>query len=250
MCRIVAVILIWVGVSGAALAQLCPIHRPPKPVDSGFDNGSEPSARRSISGSIIYHDDLRKWFGLRPDAPICGQSELQLWTPDSTETIPSIRKQIEMTRGCTATITGRLSFADLTDRARVIQLEVDRVVPDSTCTPKADLPDSNKLRPDAKVQKYVVTMAISLVGDGSVRVLAQAQKRNLYPWQGYATYSLSEGHIISATCGYGFVVSNVSGSPVAAFKNVGEAVIDIKSVPHDPTSHLSVTYTCTRVAVP
>lgn len=240
--------IIWIATSSAALAQSCPVRRQPKPIDSGYDNSLDPSARQLIAGTIFYHQNLRTWFGLRPDTPICGQSEFEL-VPGLPSDFQEVQKHIETSRGCQATIVGKLIFRDGKEHASAIVLETDNVVPDPACTPKPELPDNKKLKPQANVRKYDVTLAVSFAGDGSVHVTVRNQDQVLHPWQAYMTYQLDNERIFSATCSYGFVVSHVSSKPAGAFQSTYDASLDISSFSGN-TSTIAMTYTCTRVVPP
>ena len=54
----------------SAKAQSCPMDSQPGP--------ARPSVSRMLSGKVVYHDEIRKWFELSLDAPVCGEKKLQL----------------------------------------------------------------------------------------------------------------------------------------------------------------------------
>ena len=230
----------------AASAQSCPVRRQPKHIDSGFDNGLDPSMRRSISGTIVYHENLRNWFSLRPDTEICGQSEFELWTPDAPSRFLEMKKLVERSRDCKATVSGRLVFGDRKEYASDIILKMDQVVPIPGCSLKPELLDNSKLKPKDSVSQYEVTMTVSLEGEGSVHVTVRNQNQLQQPWQAYMTYKVDGGHIFSATCGYGFVLGDVSSKPAGALKLADQPVWDVSPF-SGGVSPITMTYTCTRV---
>jgi hypothetical protein len=247
--RFAVLTILLIAISGAALAQPCPVKRQPKRTGSGYDSGLAPSAPQTISGTIIYHENLRNWLSLRPEAPVCGQPEFELWISGVSFDVQNIRKRIERSRGCKTTVTGRLSFETNKQYATAIVLEVGKLAPDPSCTLKPELPDNAQLKPKTSIRKYEVQMTVSLIGNGSVHVVARSQNQRLQPWQAYMTYSLDGEHIFSATCGYGFVVSNVSSKPAGASQSRDDAVLDIAPF-SGSTSPIVITYSCTRVVPP
>ena len=122
-------------------AQSCPLENPHGP--------SIPSSTRTLTGTIVYHDDLRQWLGIRLDSPVCGQSEIELYASGKMDTQrESNQRRLETLRGCKAKVTGTLDLAPTGYYSTDIFQSVDKAWPDSSCAPQAPLPDYSNAKPD------------------------------------------------------------------------------------------------------
>jgi hypothetical protein len=241
---LIAAILFLVAFHRAS-AQMCPQQNPPV---SWRDSGGGPksSAPRTLSGTIVYHDALRKWTGLRLDAPVCGQSEMQLYaTGYSPSEMMRKERRIETLRGCKATVTDALWLGDPDYHSAAILQNADKVVPDPSCVPRPEFPEltTATVKPKRSIRIYKVRITVSLVGEGSIR--AEARVASLR--------RLLAGWWLRRLCYlWGWLSgSEVSGTlATAPFKSYFAAIMDFGNLPANQAKRIYLTYTCTRVVPP
>jgi hypothetical protein len=224
-------------------AQSCPKENPSGP--------SIPSVSRTLSGTIVYHNALRQWIGLRLDASTCGQSEIEL-IPDFSgddQRNEDQRKHLETLRGCRATVTGTLDLAPTGYYSTDIFQSVDKAVPDPSCIPQPPVPDFSSAKPNPAIHRYQAKLTVSSLGEGSIRGEARSNGRLLTPWQAYVHQFLTGGFVLYGSCADGFQISHVSGSPAA---NVSQ--IDYQAAMgadlEKGVQSATMTFTCTRESSP
>jgi hypothetical protein len=225
-----------------AIAQDCPRENPNGP--------SIPSATRTLNGTIVYHDALRQWIGVRLDAPVCGQSEIELIARGNTDSeMRSSQRTLDTLRGCKATATGTLDLAPTGYYSTDIFQNVDKAEPDASCIPQPPLPDFSRAKPNPAIYSYQAKLTVSSLGEGSIRGKARSNGRVLTPWQAYVHSFLTGGFVLYGSCADGFELSHVSGTPAAHASQIDyQAAMDgdiekgIRSA--------AMTFTCTRESSP
>jgi hypothetical protein len=69
--RCFIVLAIALLAAGAAEAQECPSTDKTAPVEA--------SQQSALHGTLVFHDELRKWLGIKLDRQACGQSEIEIY---------------------------------------------------------------------------------------------------------------------------------------------------------------------------
>jgi hypothetical protein len=238
MLIIVAGILLLSTLS--VLAQECP-----QPSATG---ATIASTARTLEGSLIYHDGIRKWFELKLDQPQCGQSSIELVTLMDTWTA------LEVLRGCRVKSTGSIDFSPTGYYSLDTYQNVEQIEPEGPCTRQLPFPDYSKERPDNSVQEYRVDMHIEYVrGDNPIMFRITSSGKELHPWQAYASYILTGGFVLYGFCGEGFVVDRVFGTPEANPSHFDEprtkddmAMFDPENAAASGKRDLHLSYTCVR----
>lgn len=199
---IMALLLLTCG-AGRASAQLCP----------RASLGSDiQSAVQSHEGRLIYHDGIRHWFELKPDKPICGKPSIELSpAPDSSNWT-----RLAIFRGCRVRSRGPIDFSPTGYYSLDLYQDVRRLEPVGACVRKPPFHDYSHAKPDAHVRSYTVAMHVDYrPGDHPVVFHIRSSGRELRPWQAYASYMLTGGYALYGSCGKGFVVDRVYGTPEA-----------------------------------
>lgn len=226
-------------------AQSCPVKRTPKRVDSAYDNGIEPSSKQPIVGTVIFHQDLWDWFSFRAEKPLCGQTEFEFMSFSASPR--SFRKELEALRNChKTTVTGTLFFPSDGEKAGALRLQPETIVADPSCRRLPELLHSDQLQPRADVTRYRVIATVTLAGKESVRFSVRSGSRQLAPWQAYVTRPF-EHNSYFASCGTGFLVTDVSSKPEAASQSFVNIDLDIFPF-SGKTPTIIVRYGCKRVA--
>lgn len=167
--------------ASAVLAQACPTEDSRGPHDA-----TVPSM---LHGTLIYHDELRIWLGLKLDQPACGETEIQL----IFDTSEAYRKADSL-RNCGVTATGKLFLAYTAYYSARMAIGDPRLVPDDSCHPLPIEPDLSKAPVSPNLQTYYVSITIDTRGKGhtAARVSADPDAQtSLTPWQAYAHYWLN-----------------------------------------------------------
>jgi len=242
MSRVVALVAIHVvGFSAvAALAQECPQTSP--------TGTTIASTARTLEGSLIYHDDIRKWFEIKLDHPQCRQSSIQL-VPENDEW-----KAIEVLRGCRVKSTGSIDFSGTGYFSLGTWQNVQQIDAVGLCRRQLPFPDYSKEKPTKSVQKYRVNMHINYAHEGQpIMFRISSAGRELLPWQVYASYELTGGFVLYGKCAEGFVVDRVWGTPQANPSHFDEprteddmATFDPESAAASGKNDLHLSYTCVR----
>ncbi|HWE46554.1 MAG TPA: hypothetical protein VG407_11045 [Caulobacteraceae bacterium] len=188
--------------AGRASAQDCPNSSP--------GGGDTPSQTQTLAGRLIYHDGIRQWYELKLDRRRCGQNSVQLIVPDNEW------KLLEVTRGCRVKATGKLDFPFTGYYSLDVYQDAISVSPIGACLKKPAFADYSNAMPDRHVRAYRVTMDVEYrPGDHPIKFHVRSGRRELRPWQAYASYSLTGSFVLYGECGRGFVVDKVYGTPSA-----------------------------------
>lgn len=208
------------------------------------------SQAETLSGQLVYHDGLRKWFELKLDRAQSGQSSIQL-IPAGEDWEP-----IEVLRGCRVRSTGPIFSSPVGDSYYSLDTtqSVQHIESVETCTLKAPIPSSDGTPPDKHVHDYRVDMRVnSLPGDHPVVFRVTSAGKELQPSQAYARYTLARGFALHGLCDGGFVIDQVFGTPQAnpshptVSRNAGDmAVFDLKGAASSGKTDLHLGYTCVR----
>jgi hypothetical protein len=188
--------------SAIASAQTCPDR-------SGSLEASKDSVLR---GTLLVHDDLRQWIGIKLEPPVCSHTEVQLiFTQDKAYRVA------ETMRECSVTATGKL-FDSPTGYYSADMAVADAVLkPDSSCHPFPLERDPQLVPIRQGLQIYHASITVDYRGRGHVNVKVWAGNGKpafLTPWQRYVSYSLTGGEdIIWLDCQTAFRVSDIAQLP-------------------------------------
>jgi hypothetical protein len=223
-----------------AHGQQCPKENPKGPSIS--------SEVRTLEGTLVYHDGIRQWFELKLDRPQCGQS--------STELIPAGEewKPLEILRGCHVRSKGLLAVSPTGYYSLNTSQSVDEVVAIGDCKQQMPFPEDPKDRPDKRIRAYRVDMHLNYApGDHPILFHISSAGKELRPWQAYASYFLTGGFVLYGSCGKGFVVDRVFGTPQANPSHFEDsrtpedrATFDPESAAAAGVTDLHLSYTCLR----
>lgn len=227
-----------------AIGQQCP--------QADAKGSDTTSVVRTLEGTLVFHDSIRKWFELTLDKPQCEQSSIQL-VPAHQDYEP-----MEILRGCRVRSTGTIDFSPTGYYSLDTYQSVDRIKPVGACTKQPLFPDYSKETPDKAVREYRVDMRLDYrPGDHPLRFRVSSQGKDLAPWQAYASYMLTGGDVLYGYCGKGFEVDNVFGPPKAwpsHFMQRGDpfdaAAFDAETAAAAGKKYLELAYTCVRKREP
>jgi len=197
-----------------------------------------------LEGRLLFHDGIRPWFELKLAQPQCGQSSIQLVRSDG-------EKPLEVLRGCRIKSQGVLSFRATGYIMLDVYQNVEQIESVGKCVRQAPFPDFSGVKPDKSVHEYRVEMHVN--GSRPIIVTVSEAGHSLRPWQAYASYFLTGVFILSGTCGEGFVVDKVFGTPQANPAHVGEArsstdeaMFDLDRAAGSGKRDLHLGFTCVR----
>lgn len=217
----------------AAQAQVCP--------KSTSDGPSISSESQTLQGRLIYHDDLRKWFELKMDAPRCGQKSIELVTVDGKWAA------LQVLRGCSVKSLGPIDVPYTGYYSLELYQDVTEIEPVGACEKKKPFPDLSNLRPAQGVRHYRVEILLDYEpGDHPPVFRITSGGKELRPWEAYASYELTGGFVLYGECGTGFVVDKVFGTPEANPQNFERASFDPESAAAAGKKILRLGYTCVR----
>jgi hypothetical protein len=83
-------------------------------------------------------------------------------------------------------------------------------------------------------------------GDHPIVFDVRTGKRELRPWQAYASYMLTGSYVLYGQCAEGFAVDKVFGTPAARPSHVDSAAFDPESAAQVGKTDLNLGYTCIR----
>lgn len=179
--RSLVILLLTLFAGFSAHAQSCP------PASSADD---APQAS-ILHGTVVYHDELRQWLGLKLDHLACGQSEIQIVITDS-----NAMRTAETLRQCNVTATGKL-FSGLTGYFPVpLAIENPQLKPDPSCHPLPLRPDPTAAPIPSGLKAFQVSITVDYRGKGRIEVKVwkdQDETKLLAPWQAYVSYTLTGG---------------------------------------------------------
>lgn len=222
-------------------AQECPKENTNGP---SFD-----SASRSLTGQVVYHDEIRQWFELVLDSPVCGQNSIQLLQGGGAfEVDEGNARAIEVFRGCHVSVEGPMGIPGTGYYSADIYQNVDKIEPDRGCSKKDPLPDYSLAKPDRGVRSYHVSMKLDYSARGGhVFVTAVSGKRKLSPWQAYASYWLTGGYVFYGHCAEGYKMGRLSGTSEAKpWMMDDEAILDPESAAEKHIRWVTTDFTCRR----
>jgi hypothetical protein len=233
-------VILLLSTAVAAAGQPCPTAS-----DSGASMQPEV---RTLDGRLIFHDGIRRWFGLVPDQSQCGQSSIELvWAKGSWEPMAVLR-------GCRVQSRGVLDYSHTGYVSREMFQEVQSIKAAGTCERQPPLPDYSRARPDKSIREYRVEMQVNYrPGDHPIVLHVTSAGTELQPSQAYAGYWLTGGFALRGSCGHGFVVDKVFGTPEARPSHFDEPRTPDDMAWFDPESaaeagkwDLQLGYTCVR----
>jgi hypothetical protein len=150
--RVVLFFAVLILAASTSTAQDCPRSDPKGPLID--------SAVRTLTGKVVFHNDLRGWLSLELQNPVCGEGIVQLVQLDAQKDEASL----EVFRGCTVTITGKLGLSGTLYYSAEIYQEVDSIKPAGDCKRQPAFPDFSKVRPDPAVRSYSVKLWFDYYG--------------------------------------------------------------------------------------
>ena len=239
-----AVALCFIAVRPSS-AQSCPKGNP--------DGPNIESESRTLTGKVVYHDEIRQWFGLQLDAPVCGEKEIQLLQGDGAfEVDEGNAYDIEVFRGCRVTVHGPLGIPGTGYYSAELYQNVDKIEPAKDCVLKPHLPDYSKAKPTPAVRSYRVSMQIDYQARGGhIVVTAQSGGRTLTPWQAYASYWFTGGYVFYALCADGFDLTHFTGTPeTKPWLDDNKIDMDPETAAMKHVTQLHLDYTCRRELKP
>ncbi len=236
-------LLACVVLAAAALSasgQMCP-----EPSTTG---PSRPSEARELEGQLLFHDDLRRWFELKLEKPLCGQTSIQVFAPEQGIT------HIETLRNCRVKARGELDYSSTGYYSLDMFQNLQAIEPIGTCERKAPFRDYSNAKPNKGIRAYRVDMIINYTkGDHPIVYRVTSAGKPLQPWQAYASYYLTGGFVLYGSCGEDFVVDKVFGTPEAHPGHLYDPGSPDDRATFDPESaatagklNLQLSYTCLR----
>jgi hypothetical protein len=227
--------------SAPALGQQCP-----QASETGPHSKSEV---RTLEGTLVFHDAIRKWFELKLDVPQCGQTSIELVRVSLDDWRP-----LEILRGCHVRSSGNIGFSTTGYYSLDMNQDVEEIESIGTCDTQLPLPDYSDATPDETVRKYRVDMHVNYEpGDHPIIFQVSSAGKDLQPWQAYASYMLTGGFVLYGYCAEGFVVDKVFGTPQAKPSHFDQprtpgdmATFDPESAAASGKKDLHLGYTCVR----
>lgn len=235
-----ALVVVTLCAAVLASAQECP-----RPSSNG---PSTPSKARGLEGVLVFHNGIRQWFELKLDQPQCGKKSVQLvrvegdWTP------------LETLRSCRVRSKGTIDYSPTGYYSLDMYQDVEQIEPVGDCVRRPPFPSFSSARPDPAIRQYRVEMSLDYrPGDHPIVFQIESGGKELEPWQAYASYDLTGGFVLYGSCGKGFVVDKVFGTPQADPSHFDEpdspddmAAFDPESAAASGQKELHLGYTCIR----
>lgn len=222
---------------------------------------NEPEIPSTLSGQLVYHDGIRKWFELKLDRAQFGQNSIQLLSTGESW------RQIQVLRGCRVRSKGPVFLSPIGDHNYSLDTSqsVQQIESVETCTLKPPIQAASAAKPDESVHDYRVEMRVNYSpGDHPVVFRVTSAGKELQPWQSYASYMLEpwtshvsyrlpSGSAIYGICGEGFVVDEVFGTPqanpshlTASRDSLDMAMFNSEVAVSAGNRDLNLGYTCVR----
>jgi hypothetical protein len=190
--------------TAAVNAQTCPPHD-----DHGREKALSPSV---LHGTLLFHDDLRQWIGIKLDRPACGQTEVQLVFSKA-----DAWREAETLRGCTVTATGELFDSPTGYYSAELAISDATLKPGPSCHPSPVRPDPYAVPIPPNVKSYHASISVDYRGKGHVNVKVwhgDDKPVPLAPWQAYISYTLTGGQdVIWFDCQKGFRINDITQTP-------------------------------------
>lgn len=238
------ILLLLCGCCCVALAQDCPKDN---------SNGPPvPSQQRTLQGQLVWHNDLRGWFGLKTDGEVCGVHEVQLIADPGDNFGPRwkvIEQRTERLRECRVRSQGFLQIPMTGYYSAPVYQIVTKIEPVGPCTPKAAFPDYSEAKPKSGLDRYTVSMSFDYGHKSPLIAHVAAHGQELRPWQAYAHYDLTGGFVFYAYCATGFGATKFQGTPEAKPWLVDAYIaLDPEEAAAKHVTHITLQYTCQKEA--
>ena len=124
---------------------------------------------------------------------------------------------------------------------------MDEIVPVGECMKQPPFPDYSKAKPDKSIRSYRVEMMVDYEpGDHPIQFRVTRSGKELHPWQGYASYSLTGEFALWGYCADGFAVDKAFGTPEAKPQVIDNAAFDPESAAAAGKRKLQLGYSCVR----
>jgi len=197
--RVITVSLITLLVCSAAMAQKCPATKGPR--------AGEPPGTSTLRGTVTMYTLPQKWLGVKLDAPVCDEQNLQLIFNDGDQF-----RQVKALIGCKVTVTGELYKGVSGEYWTKLAVDDAEVKSDASCKPAPVEPDPMKVPIPETLKSYTVSMSANTVYDSDfqVRIWTEDEKGrivHLEPWLKYLNYGVITlgAEFLSVQCADGFV---------------------------------------------
>lgn len=187
----------------AANAQGCPVRDDRGP--------AEASVASTLHGTILFHDELRQWLGLKLDQATCGQFEVQLVFSDT-----DAWRNAETLHGCSVTATGKLFDSPTGYYSAEVAISDPALKPDQSCHPSSIKADQPNAPPPVGLKSFRASITVDYRGKGhvDVRVWQSGTKALLQPSKSFVRYHLTGGQdVLWFGCREGFGVRRITQTP-------------------------------------
>ena len=150
VCDILGRMRVLMILATALLVGATTVHGQTCPVQ---DRGE--AAKPSIlQGSLLFHEEIREWIGLKLDQPACGQTEVQLVFSKQ-----EAWREAKSLRGRRVTATGQLYESPTGYYSAEIAISNAALKPDSKCHPSAvEEPSTVPISADVKAYGASITV--------------------------------------------------------------------------------------------
>ncbi len=183
-----------------AVAQACP------------QSLEEAKASSTLHGTLIYHNELRQWLGLKLDKETCGEEEIELVFLEAGNW-----RQAEALRNCQVTVIGILYYGLTGYYSAGMAISDPMVAPDVSCNPFPVKPDLATMPKKANIKRFTAQIVVDYKGAGSVKVRVwedEQKKAELAPWEPYLSYMITGGRdVIWFHCADSFEISHIEQAP-------------------------------------
>lgn len=218
-------------------AQTCPTKDEHGPVEASRDS--------ILHGTLLLHDELRQWLGIKLDQPACGQTEVELIFSEA-----KTRREAETLRGCTVTATGRLFDSPTGYYSANMAISDPTLKPDLSCHPFPVKRDQHPVPIPPTLKAYHASISVDYRGKGHIYVKVWEGEDNpvpLAPWETYVDYILTGSRdVIWFNCQKGFQIKDITQTP----ENPDGVIVDIPrltgTVLQDINGVNVVKFTCRR----
>jgi hypothetical protein len=224
----------------AAAGQSCP-------KDKGSGK-AEALRASSLHGRLVFHDELRRWLGIKLEQPVCGQAEIEL-----VFSTTDLWRKAKALNGCTITATGKLYYGLTGYYSTEMAIMDPTLRPDPSCKPHAVETDPATVKVPASIKAFHASVTVDYRGKGHVHVEAwegdDRRKALLEPSQAYVSYSLAGAtDAIRFSCRDGFGIKDFTQKP----KSTGALSVDVLgqvgTVLQDQNGRNVISFACERQA--